>query len=201
MKTFATLQGTDISDDRHKLIFERLSAIAKSAGFEAGNFRLPIRGNQIPLDDWHLEHFGPGDDSARFFLAVTAPKVPSMSPIPIQQTIRAPLFSVIVMPSFFGIWSENRPGDTFTETEDERDVEVEFSRFLDRLRESECRDAHNTNIHPPDDHSSADEDPQISGPVCQFCKKRPGHPEQRISAPMRLVEIIVCDECSKSVIY
>lgn len=201
MKTFATLRGTNHSDDRHKVIFAQLAAIAESAGFEPGDFRLPIRDNQIPLDDWDLEHLGPGGDSAEFFLSVTAPKVPSMSPIPIQQTISAPLFAVVVMPAFFGIWSENRPGDTFTETNDASEVELEFSRFLARLRKIDGAEVHNTNIHPRDRGPSADDEPRRSGLVCEFCKKRPGHREHRISSPMRPVEIIVCDECSRNIIF
>lgn len=151
MKTFATLRGTNCRDDRHKVIFTQLVAVAQSAGFEPGDLRLPIRDNQIRLDDWDLEHLGPGSDSAEFFLSVTAPKVPSMSPIPIQQTVRAPLFSVIVMPNFFGIWSENRPQGSVTEANDAIEVEVQFTQFLSRLRSGEDQEANKRSVEHDED--------------------------------------------------
>ncbi len=57
----------------------------------------------------------------------------------------------------------------------------------------------NTNIQPT---FSANE-PSVKGKgrLCQFCKERPGKIEHRISPPMKVVEICVCDECSRSIIY
>jgi len=133
MKAFATLSGTDSHDERHEEVFQRLVASARDAGFTPGDFDLPIHDDQLPLRAWRLHHRGPGGKEAIFLLAVTAPKVPSISPIPIRQTLSCPLFSVIVMPRYFGVWSENRPKDLFTEVAVEAEVVAEFSRFLNRL--------------------------------------------------------------------
>ena len=60
-------------------------------------------------------------EDADFFLAVTAPNVPSISPIPIKQTVAGPLFAVIVMSEVFGVWED---GD-FRELEKTEYVENE----------------------------------------------------------------------------
>ena len=133
MKAFATLSGTDSHGERHQEVFQRLFAYARDAGFTPGDVSLPIRSDQTPLYAWRLDYRGPGEEEAIFLLAVTAPKVPSMSPIPIKQTLSCPLFSVVVMPKYFGVWSENRPKDSFTEVASEDEVTAEFRRFLDRL--------------------------------------------------------------------
>jgi|GEM_PF-3557324 len=57
----------------------------------------------------------------------------------------------------------------------------------------------NTNVQstsPKNEHRTKGE-----GRICQFCKKRPGKIEHRISPPMKVVEICVCDECSRNVMY
>jgi hypothetical protein len=201
MNTFATLLGSNRTDDRLKPIFGRLHEIAVKAGFQQGDSPIQIHRDQIPIDDWDLEQLGPDGDTAAFLLAVTAPRSPSISPLPIRQTIHSPLFSVVVMPEYFGIWSEGRPGDTFIETKDERTVEDEFRQFLSGMETGLDTDRRNSNICPSVPSEPVDGTPAIAGPVCQFCKKRPGHVEQRISPPMRVVEIVICDECSRSIIY
>ncbi len=133
MKTFATLSGTDSDDERHKEVFQRLIAIACDAGFTPGDVPHPIREDQIPLRAWRLEHRGPGGKEAAFLLAVTAPKIPGISPLPIKQALSCPLFSVTVMQRYFGVWSETRPKDAFIEAALEEEVTSEFQRFLGRL--------------------------------------------------------------------
>jgi len=133
MKTFATLSGTNSDDNRHEEVFQRLVAVARDTGFTLGDFQHPIREDQMSLREWRLDYRGPGGREAAFLLAVTAPKIPSISPLPIQQGFSCPLFSVVVMPKYFGVWSENRPKDSFTEVTVEDEVTAEFRRFLDRL--------------------------------------------------------------------
>jgi len=50
---------------------------------------------------------GPLTATPSFLLAVTAPRVPSISPIPVQNTVAGPLFSVAVLRGFFGVWRDD----------------------------------------------------------------------------------------------
>ena len=126
---FATLTGTDTSSAIHQAVFQRLCAAAIARGFLPPDTTLPIRPDQLPLDKWSLELRGPSDGKAAFFLAVTAPRMPGISPIPVTKTVDGPLFAVVVMPTFFGV-SANRD---FTEFKDLPTVADRFNAFLDSL--------------------------------------------------------------------
>ena len=86
---------------QYQAMFERLCEIAIAHGFKKPDSRHRIQRDQLPLDGWTLEQKGPSDSKAPFFLAASAPKVPSMLPIPILKTKDGPLFAVIVMDSYF----------------------------------------------------------------------------------------------------
>ena len=124
---FATLVGTDTESGRHKTIFDSLIGMAKDRGFIAGSKVLHVEPDQLPIPGWSLALRGPDAGDAEFLLAVTAPKVPSISPIPVKKTVSGPLFAVVVMNDFLGIW---RGGD-FAEVKRPTQVESEFSAFLD----------------------------------------------------------------------
>ena len=97
---------------------------------------MPIIPNQISLHGWSIEFFVPIDRKADFLLAVIAPKTPSISPIPITQTISASLFSVIVMDSSYGIGQEGRDFKTVKNIEE---VKTEFSEFISSIgRQNNC---------------------------------------------------------------
>jgi len=127
---FATLIGTDIESKAYLQIAEELLQIAEKQGFTAGSDELRVTPDQAPISRWSLELRGPIDKKADFLLAVTVPKVPSISPIPVMKTVSGPLFSVIVNSGFFGIWQEGRD---FKEAKDIEDVKTEFLSFLDGI--------------------------------------------------------------------
>lgn len=129
---FATLIGTSTGLPEHKVIFDSLCEIATGRGFLPPDTRLHIQRDQISLEGWSIEQGGPADGKADFLLAVTAPKVPSISPIPVMKTVSGPLFSVVVMDTFFGVW---RGGD-FSEFKDSAQVLRTFGEFLDSLEQS-----------------------------------------------------------------
>ena len=129
MKTFATLAGTDTPSPIHQPVFERLCAAAVARGFVPPNTALPLRPNQLALGDWSLELLGPSSGRAAFFLAVTAPRVPGISPIPVTQTVDGPMFAVVVMPTFLGVSADR----DFTEFKDASAVVDRFNVFLDSL--------------------------------------------------------------------
>jgi hypothetical protein len=128
---FATLIGTDTGSEAHLHIADELIQLAEKKGFTPGNEELRITPDQIPINKWSLELRGPLDEKAEFLLAVTVPKVPGISPIPVRQTVSGPLFSVIVNSSFIGIWQEGRD---FKETKDFECVKKDFLRFLDGIK-------------------------------------------------------------------
>lgn len=132
MKMFATLAGTDKSASIHQPVFERLCAAAVARGFVPPDTSHRVRPNQHPLDKWQLELRGPSDGGAAFFLAVTAPRIPGIAPIPVTQTIDGPLFAVVVMPTFLGVSADR----DFTEYKDTSDVVTRFNAFLDSLTPS-----------------------------------------------------------------
>lgn len=128
---FATLVGTNTANTSHRVLFSRLCDLAVSKHFRLPDMVRHVQPDQEPLKDWELELKGPPNGAASFFLAVTAPKIPGMAPIPIQKTIEGPLFSVIVSPSGFAVFC----GDSrdVLEFKDEVGVEKEFGKFLDAL--------------------------------------------------------------------
>jgi hypothetical protein len=129
MKMFATLVGTDTSAAIHQPVFERLTAAAVARGFVLPDTTHRVRPNQLALDRWALELRGPAGGRAAFFLAVTAPRVPGIAPIPVTQTIDGPLFAVVAMPTFFSVSA----GRDFTEHKDAAEVVARFDAFLDSL--------------------------------------------------------------------
>ena len=126
---FATLIGTDTETELHLKFAEELLQIAEEYGFTQGSEELRVTPDQTPINRWTLELRGPMDKKADFLLAVTAPKIPSISPIPVMKTVSGPLFSIIVNNGFFGIWKD---GD-FKESKDIEGVKIEFIGFLDKI--------------------------------------------------------------------
>jgi hypothetical protein len=134
---FATLVGASRNTPAHTAIFRDLVQFAEQRGFVPGDRALRVAPDQIPLSGWSLELQGPATGDAEFLLAVTAPRVPSIAPIPVRQTVAAPLFAVIVTEDFFGIWREGRE---FTEVQDIAEVKHAFSDFLDGIEN--CKKGH-----------------------------------------------------------
>jgi len=198
---FATLTGTNTQSPQCQAIFARLCDIAIAQGFEPPDTTHRVQRDQTPLEGWNLEQKGPSDGKASFFLSVTAPKGPSLSPIPIKKTIAGPLFAVMVMDSFFVVSREDRRD--VSEFPDRDSVENSFEEFLRAIKqkcqsEKQVKCDRNSNTHPIEtEEDSPAEDTQL----CERCRKRPGKIEHRISPPMRIVEVCLCDECSRAVIY
>lgn len=132
---FASLVGTDHGDTEHRKLFERLCKFAVEQGFAQAEGVVPIRPDGS-LDGWSLEQKGPhAKESADFFLSVTAPRVPGISPIyPVFKTIGGPLFAVVVLPSAFVVSREDRRD--IAETQDAEQVVRSFSQFLDGVRKA-----------------------------------------------------------------
>ena len=131
---FATLVGTNTAGRHHESLFERLCAIAVTHGFVPPDTTLRVQRDQIPLDGWNLSMKGPDNGKADFLLAVTAPKVPGISPIPVKQTLSGPLFAVVAMDTFFGVMH----GRDFSEFEESSQVLSAFETFLSTL--GHCRE-------------------------------------------------------------
>ena len=197
---FATLVGTNTGPTQFQSIFDRLCEIAVAAGFRPPDSTHRIERDQVPLDGWTLEQKGPSDGKASFYLAVTAPKIPSISPIPVMKTIEGPLFAVMVMDSFFVVSRQDQC--RVSEFKDGASVEKAFEEFLKTITK-ECDSdkgpkTQNTNDQPVD---SGGDSWVGERKVCEICKKRPGKIEHRISPPMKIVVVCLCDECSRRVVY
>jgi hypothetical protein len=129
---FATLIGTNADPTEHRPLFDRLHSIAVARGFATPDADVPIQADG-PLEGWTLEQKGPHDRKADFLLAVTAPRVPGMSPIfPVFKSISGPLFAVVVLDSAFVVSREDRRD--VSETKEAATVETSFRSFLDGLR-------------------------------------------------------------------
>jgi hypothetical protein len=129
---FATLIGTNAGRTEHRALFERLRAIAVDRGFAAPDQDVPVQADG-PLAGWTLEQKGPPDRKADFLLAVTAPRVPGMSPIfPVFKSISGPLFAVVVLESAFVVSREDRRD--VSEAKEAATVATSFQSFLDGLR-------------------------------------------------------------------
>jgi len=129
---FATLVGSNSNHAGVHGFVDRLVGLACERGFVGPDSDLPVRGDeQGSLDGWAVEQRGPREGPSDFLLAVTAPRVPGMSPIyPFMQTVEAPLFAVVVCDSWFVV---SRAGERdVTEAEDFDSVERMFVGFLDR---------------------------------------------------------------------
>jgi hypothetical protein len=198
---FATLTGTNTQSPQCQAIFARLCDLAIAQGFEPPDTTYPIQRDQTPLEGWNLEQKGPSGGKASFFLSVTAPKTPSLSPIPIKKTIAGPLFAVMVMDSFFVVSREDRRDVSEFPARD--GVERSFKDFLTAIKqianpEKTMKCDRNSNTHPI---TTGEDSPADDAHLCEMCKRRPGKIEHRISPPMRIVAVRLCDECSQRVIY
>lgn len=131
---FATLLGTNRETEQHTSLCAALSQIAVAQGFAPPDTKLPVEQDQTPLTDWQIELLGPADGKADFLLSVTAPDIPSISPIPVKKTVSGSLFSVTVMPSFFGIYADNLRD--YSELREFSEVKDAFERFLEFLAKS-----------------------------------------------------------------
>jgi len=128
---FATLIGANTGDTGHRKLFDRLNAIAIESGNNPPDAVLRVQPDG-PLDGWSLEQKGPHDQSADFLLAVTAPRVPGISPIfPVFKTISGPLFAVVVLESAFIVSREDRRD--VSEVKDADLVVKSFEEFLEWL--------------------------------------------------------------------
>jgi len=125
---FATLVGTNTNSTQFESMFGSLCEIAMANGFLPPDTSIRVQSDQISLENWTLELKGPADKKADFLLAVTAPKVPSMSPIPVKKNVDGPLFAVIVMDSFYVVSREDQRD--VTEFRDSIGVEQSFLAFL-----------------------------------------------------------------------
>jgi len=131
---FATLFGTNTVSTQYEAVFKRLCEIAIVGGFTPPDTSLRIQHDQTPLDAWTLTQRGPADGKADFFLAVTAPKAPSIAPIPCMKTVSGPLFAVVVMDSFFVVSREDQRGN-IAEFKESASVEKSFEEFLESLKQ------------------------------------------------------------------
>lgn len=102
---FATLIGTNKETNEHINLANKLSEIAIAQGFLIPNTPLRVEPNQTSLAEWNIELLGPPNADADFLLAVTAPSIPTVSPIPVMKTVTGPMFSVSILPSFYGVYS------------------------------------------------------------------------------------------------
>ena len=128
---FATLLGTNRETDDHRTLCAELCQIAVRRGFAPPDTTLRVQPDQMPLDKWQIEQRGPAGMKADFLLAVTAPVIPGVSPIPVKKTVAGPLFSVVVMPAFLGVWREDVRD--FSEYTKPAQVVEAFGGFLDSL--------------------------------------------------------------------
>jgi len=128
---FATLLGTNRETEEHTSLCAGLCRVAVAQGFVPPDTRLRVQPDQTPLAGWQIELRGPADAKADFLLSVTAPKVPSISPIPVMKTVSGPLFSVIVMPGFLGVHSDAvREYSEFKENSQVKEAFEGFCRAL-----------------------------------------------------------------------
>ncbi len=128
---FATLIGTNTGGTEHRAIFDRLCAIAIEREFVPPDVALRVQADG-PLDGWSLEQKGPPNPEADFLLAVTAPRVPGISPIfPVFKTVSGPLFAVVVLESAFVVSREDRRD--VSEVTDIAAVATSFQSFLNWL--------------------------------------------------------------------
>lgn len=129
---FATLVGTDSGNEAHRMLFDRLCAIAIERGYvpPVDTVRVQPDGS---LRGWSLEQRGPQGREADFYLAVTAPRVPGISPIfPVVKTIEGPLFAVVVLAAAFVVSRQDRRD--VAEFKDPDSVASQFQQFLAGLQ-------------------------------------------------------------------
>lgn len=125
---FATLVGTSIEGGNTSRSLNALCALAGLAGYTPADTSLRVQPDQTPLQGWSLFMKGPLDGQADFVLAVTAPKTPSISPVPVRLTVSEPLFAVVVLRSAYVVSREDERD--VSEFKDLVDVEQSFKSFL-----------------------------------------------------------------------
>ncbi|MHB2154372.1 hypothetical protein ACX8XN_08235 [Calditrichota bacterium GD2] len=129
---FATLLGTNTDHTEYRSVFDQLRSVAIERGFAPPGEDVRVQADG-PLEGWKLEQKGPADLKADFLLAVTAPRVPGISPIfPAFKNISGPLFAVVVLDAAFVVSREDRRD--VSETKDIASVVASFESFLDGLR-------------------------------------------------------------------
>lgn len=133
---YAILTGSDRNTQRHIEVLNRLISIADQSGFTHPDRELRIFPDQQSLNRWTLTMQGPEAEPADFFLAVTAPSIPGISPIPVLKTVQGPMFAVTVMDSFFGIRREDQKD--YIECKSEKNVADEFRDFIKSLEAKKC---------------------------------------------------------------
>ena len=130
---FATLCGSDTGTRSHLEVMEHLRGLAVGRGFVPPEEELPVRADQGSLRGWSITQLGPQSRRADFVLAVTAPRMPGMSPVhPVALDIDGPLFAVVVLDSGMVVSRADR-GDV-AGAADLAAVAVSFSEFLAGLR-------------------------------------------------------------------
>ena len=129
---FATLIGTNKGTDAHTKLAAKLGQIAVAQGFIPPDTEIRVRPNQVSLLEWQIKQLGPSNSEAEFLLAVTAPEVPTVSPIPVMKTIDGPMFSVSISPTFFGVYSDT--SHEYSEFKEESDVLNAFEIFLESIK-------------------------------------------------------------------
>ncbi|SMH34519.1 MULTISPECIES: hypothetical protein [Cyanophyceae] len=129
---FATLVGTNRQTNDHIDLLSQLIPIAKDLGFEPPDLEHEAVADQGSLAGWSSELRGPSSNTCEFFLAVTAPNVPGMSPIhPFRKTFNGPMFAVVVNDGWFLV-SRSDHGDV-TEFKTNSDVVDAFANYLEKL--------------------------------------------------------------------
>lgn len=132
MRLYSTLKGGNSNRLEYLEIFNELNKLATQKGFlESSQIRLP-KLDQTNLDDWTLEFKGSPLEQIEFLLAVTAPKMPLCSPIPIFMDVSGLLFSVILNKNYFTLWDGHLR--RFISVENISDIKIAFENFLINIK-------------------------------------------------------------------
>ena len=125
---YATFIGTDYETEIHLESFSRLKKIANDTGFIESERPVKPIADQTDLRKWKLELKGQYNENIEFLLAVTAPKLTTMSPIPIKMDTGGYLFSVIHQQDTILIW--NGMMRKFYSPKSTEEIEKIFIEFL-----------------------------------------------------------------------
>ncbi|ROL60269.1 hypothetical protein D9V86_09590 [Bacteroidetes/Chlorobi group bacterium ChocPot_Mid] len=126
---FATLCGTNSNNTEYLKIYSELLDLAYKKGFFESKENQRIFSDQTSLENWSLWLKGSSHENCKFMLAVTAPKVPTIAPIPITLSINVPLFAVLVFDDFYGIMNNRN----YNETKDSIAINSMFENFIESL--------------------------------------------------------------------
>jgi len=127
-RIYATFIGTDYETEIHLESFSRLKKIANDTGFIESERPVKPIADQTDLRKWKLELKGQYNENIEFLLAVTAPKLTTMSPIPIKMDTGGYLFSVIHQQDTILIW--NGMMRKFYSPKSTEEIEKIFIEFL-----------------------------------------------------------------------